>query len=76
MLVNYVTPLLICERNGEKYNYITVVVCRFTKMRHFIPTKGLTAAELADAFIKRVYSLHGALETIISDRRTQFIFEF
>jgi transposase InsO family protein len=45
-------------------------------MRHFIPTKGLTAAELANAFIKRVYSLHGAPETIISDRGTQFISEF
>jgi hypothetical protein len=53
-----------------------MVVCRFIKMRHFIPTKGLTAAELANAFIKRVYSLHDAPETIISDRRTQFISEF
>jgi transposase InsO family protein len=45
-------------------------------MRHFIPTKGLTAAELADAFVRRVYSLHGAPETIISDRGTQFISKF
>jgi transposase InsO family protein len=65
-----------CERNDEKYNHITVVVCRLTKMRHFIPTKGLTAAELADAFVRRVYSLHGAPETIISDRGTQFISKF
>jgi hypothetical protein len=72
----YIIPLATCERNGRKYNHITVVVCRFTKMRHFIPIKGLTAAELADAFIKRVYSLYDAPETIISDRGTQFIFEF
>jgi transposase InsO family protein len=45
-------------------------------MRHFIFTKGLTAAELADAFIRRVYSLYGAPETIISDRGTQFISKF
>jgi transposase InsO family protein len=68
--------LPICERNGEKYNHIAVVICRFTKMRHFIPTKGLTAAELANAFVRRVYSLHDAPKTIISDRGTQFISEF
>jgi hypothetical protein len=68
--------LPICEKNDEKYNYIAVVVCRLTKMRHFIPTKGLTAAELADAFVKRVYSLHDTPETIISNQGTQFIFEF
>jgi hypothetical protein len=76
ILINYITPLPICERNDEKYNHITVIICRFTKMRHFIPTKGLTAAELANAFIKRVYSLHDAPETIISDQGTQFISEF
>jgi hypothetical protein len=53
-----------------------VIICRFTKMRHFIPTKGLTAAELVNAFNKRVYSLYDASKTIISNRGTQFIFEF
>jgi hypothetical protein len=76
IVINYITLLPICERNNKKYNYITVVVCRFIKMRHFIPTKGLTAAELANAFIRRVYSLHDASKTIISNRGTQFIFKF
>jgi hypothetical protein len=76
ILVNYVTFLPVCEKNNKKYNYIIVVVCRFTKMRHFIPTKGPTVAKLVDAFIKRVYSLHDAPKTIISDRGTQFISEF
>jgi transposase InsO family protein len=74
--VDYITPLPICERNGLKYHYIVVVVCRFTKMKHFIPITGLTAAELADAFMARIYALHEALNTIISDRGTQFISEF
>jgi hypothetical protein len=74
--INYIIPLPTCERNNEKYNHITVIICRFIKIRHFILTKGLTAAELANAFIKRVSSLHDVPETIISDRGTQFISEF
>jgi hypothetical protein len=74
--VDYITLLPICERNSLKYHYIAVVVCRFTKIKHFIPTTGLTAAELADAFVARIYALHEALDTIIFDRGTQFISEF
>jgi hypothetical protein len=74
--VDYITPLSIYERNGLKYHYVAVVVCRFTKMRHFIPITGLTAAELADVFVARIYAFHGAPNTIISDRKTQFISEF
>jgi hypothetical protein len=74
--VDYITPLPICKRNGVKYHYIAVVICRFTKMKHFIPIIGLTAAELADAFVARIYALHGASNTIISDRGIQFISEF
>jgi hypothetical protein len=66
--VDYITPLPICERNGLKYHYVAVVVCRFTKMKHFIPITGLTAAELADVFVVRIYTFYGALDTIISDR--------
>jgi hypothetical protein len=74
--VDYITPLPICERNGLKYNHVAIVICHFTKMKHFIPTTGLTATELANAFVARIYAFHGALNTIISDRETQFISEF
>jgi hypothetical protein len=68
--VDYITPLPIYERNGLKYHHIAIVICRFTKMRHFIPTTGLTAAELADAFVARIYAFHEAPDTIISDQGT------
>jgi hypothetical protein len=68
--VNYITLLPICERNSLKYHYIAVVVCHFTKIRHFIPIIDLTAAKLADAFVARIYAFHGAPNTIISDRGT------
>jgi hypothetical protein len=74
--VNYITLLPICERNGLKHHYIAVVVCRFTKMKHFIPTISLIAAELADAFVARIYAFYKAPDTIIFDRGTQFISEF
>jgi transposase InsO family protein len=74
--VNYITLLPIYKRNDLKYYYIAIIVCRFTKMKHFIPITGLTAAELADAFVARIYVFHGAPDTIIFDRGTKFISEF
>jgi hypothetical protein len=74
--VNYITLLPICEQNGLKYHHIAVVICRFTKIKHFIPTTGLTIAELADAFLAQIYAFHEAPNTIISNRGTQFISEF
>lgn len=74
--VDYITPLPECERDEKKYKHIVVVVCRLTKMRHFIPVAGLSAEELARVFISRVYALHGTPDTILSDRGTQFISEF
>lgn len=74
--VDYITPLPDCDRAGRKYKHIAVVVCRLTKMRHFIPITSLTVEELADQFVARVYALHGTPDTIISDRGTQFVSEF
>jgi hypothetical protein len=74
--IDYITPLPVCERDGRQYKHILVVVCRLTKMRHFIPVTGLSAEELADVFINRIYCLHGLPDNIVSDRGTQFISEF
>jgi hypothetical protein len=65
--VNYITLLPIYEQNDLKYHHIAVMVCRFTKMRHFILITDLTAAELADAFVARIYAFYGAPNTIIFD---------
>lgn len=74
--VDYITPLPVSEDNGRKYKHILVVVCRLTKMRHFIPVTGLSAEELADVFVRRIYCLHGTPDNVISDRGTQFVSEF
>lgn len=74
--IDYITPLPVSERHGKKYQHIITVVCRLTKMRHFIPVVGLSAEELADRFVEKIYCLHGAPDNIVSDRGSQFVSEF
>lgn len=45
-------------------------------MRHFVATETLDADELMDAFLERVYSLHGYPDTIVSDYGSQFVSTF
>ncbi|EGO55510.1 hypothetical protein NEUTE1DRAFT_47234, partial [Neurospora tetrasperma FGSC 2508] len=47
---------------------IVIVIDRLTKIRYYIPTVGLTVEELAEYFIKKVYSIYGLLDSIISNR--------
>jgi hypothetical protein len=74
--IDYVTTLPPCTRNGKTYEHILVVVDRLTKMRHFIPVSGFTTDELVTAFVDTVYRLHGAPDTIISDRGSGFVSDF
>ncbi|KAI1003905.1 hypothetical protein K3495_g4305 [Podosphaera aphanis] len=45
-------------------------------MRHFILVTSLDAKALADAFVGRVYCLHGTPENVVSDRGSQFVSQF
>ena len=59
------------ESNG--FDSILVVVCRCTKMAHFIPClETITAPELAQLYFENIFKLHGLPETLISDRGPQF----
>jgi hypothetical protein len=71
--VDYITLLPRYKRKDHVVQHMVVVEDRLTKIRHFIVTEGLGVEELAERFIERVYSLYGLLETIISDRGTQFV---
>ena len=66
-MINYITLLPISKQFYLKFRHILVIVDRLTKIRHFIATKTLKVEELADRFIKQVYSLHGTPETIVSN---------
>ena len=74
--VDYITPLPKSTWYNQEYQHLLVVVCRLTKMRHLIPVSSLKAEELADAFVSRVYCLHGCPDNIVSDRGTQFVSNF
>ena len=53
---------------SNSYNTILVVVCRLTKMRHFIPYQDTCIAEqLADFYTQNIFHLHGLPKTVVSD---------
>jgi len=55
------------------HDSILVVVDRFTKIGHFIPTTEKTSTEgLAHLFRDNIWKLHGLPDSIISDRGPQF----
>jgi len=57
----------------QGYDTILVIVDRFTKMGHFIPTTEKTSAEgLVCLFRDNVWKLHRLLDSIILDRGPQF----
>jgi len=57
----------------QGYDSILVVVDRFIKMAHFIPTTEKTSTEgLAQLFRDNIWKLHGLLDSIVSDRGPQF----
>jgi len=59
---------------AQGYDSILVVVDRFTKIVHFVPTTERTSAEgLARLFRDNIWKLHRLLDSIISDRGLQFI---
>lgn len=59
------------------HNMIMVIVDRFTKVAHFIPTfKTLTGEMAAYLFIDHVIRLHGFPRQIVSDRDVRFFSKF
>lgn len=62
---------------SKGFDSILVVVCRFSKMAHFIPChETVTGAEAAELFLKEIYRLHGLPKDIVTDRGPQFRSEF
>ncbi|MBW0520949.1 hypothetical protein O181_060664 [Austropuccinia psidii MF-1] len=55
------------------YHSILVIVDRFSKIAAFIPTKSpITSLDLANLFIKDIFSKHGLPSRIVSDRGSIF----
>jgi transposase InsO family protein len=61
----------------EVYDAILVIIDRFSKMGHFVPTfMKLDAEQLANVFIKGVLRLHGIPTHIVTDRGSLFTSAF
>ena len=62
---------------GVEYNAILVVVDRFSKMAHFIPTrKDLSTGDLAHLVVRELVRIHGLPAKIVTDRGSLFAAEF
>ena len=65
--------------NSEGKNAILVVMCRLSKMRHFIPCiaeeEGTPAEETATMLLLHIWKHHGLADTVVSDRGPQFVSE-
>ena len=67
--MDFVTELPPSKIHSMVYDAILVVVCRLTKMAHYIPARGdWDGTDLAQAWIREVVRLHGVPKRIISDR--------
>lgn len=67
--MDFITELPPSRMNGVVYDAILVVVCRLTKMAHYIPARGdWDGVDLAQAWIREVIRLHGVPKRVISDR--------
>ena len=68
--VNLIMKLLV----SKGYDLILVVYNRFSKMLYFVVTiEKITAEGLVRLFRNNMWKLHGLLESVILNRRSQFV---
>jgi hypothetical protein len=66
--MDFVGPL----RDNKGYNYLLVVIDRFSSMVHIIPTTTtVNALGVADLYFKEIVRLHGLPKLIVSDRDSE-----
>src|SRR5437588_3761461 len=68
---------IVALPESEGKNQIMVVVNHFTKMAHVVPLlETATATDVARAFMKEIWKVHGLPTDIVSDRDTKWTGEF
>ena len=75
--IDFVVRLPKCKAYRQIYDIILMVINRLSKERYYIPYSkedDRTSIEVtADLFLQDVWSKHGLLTSMTSDRRSQFI---
>ena len=62
---------------SNTFDCICVVVDRFSKMAHFVPSKKtITSKNTTKFFIDNIYRYHGLPDDIVSDQIPQFVSKF
>ena len=62
---------------GQEHDMIFIIIDKFTKQGYFIAyTKEISAEDIAQIYIKKIFVKHGVPAKIISDRDIRFIIVF
>ena len=71
------TDFIVHLLQSQSYNAIFIVVDRFSKTAHFIPTQTqINAPDLAKLFLDNIFRIHGFPRSIVSDRELYFLSNF
>lgn len=62
---------------SKGFDSIFVVVDKFTKMTHYVRAReSMTAKQLAEPYLSRIFRHHGLSDSIVSDRGATFVSRF
>ena len=62
---------------GQEHDIIFIIINKFTKWRYFVVyTEEISAEDIVQIYIKKVFIRYGVLAKIISDRDIRFIAAF
>ena len=72
--MDFITGFPRSQRGNDA---IWVVIDRLSKVAHFLPVReDITAKQLAELYLARIFPLHGIPLSIISDRGSLFVSKF